>query len=132
MYIDRAYMLNSIDEANLNILTGGSENKLNEKIKASDSMIDSYLRSKITALPLTDPPDSIKQISYDITIYNLHDRVQFNDIPDWVKDKYIAAIDYLNKIASGKVTLIPEISQTNVETTVLVGGDDPVMTRSFP
>lgn len=131
-YIDKNYILNSIDLSKLNALTGNNDSRLAEKIKASDSMIDSYLRSKIKTLPIDPVPDSIKQVSFDLTIFNLHDRVQYSDIPQWVKDKYDAAIDYLTKIAQGKVTLIPEPPEDDVESSVEVGGYDTVMTRKFP
>src|SRR5690554_4710795 len=98
MYSNKDYFLEKIDEFELNKLTGGKDKNLESAIETADSVIDSYL-TNITSIPLADVPEMIRQLSYDIATFYLHDRIQYSDIPERVKDKYDAAIFLLKDIA---------------------------------
>lgn len=95
-------------------------------------MVDSYLRSKIKQLPLESPPESIKSTTYSITLWHLHDRIQPNKIPEWVLDKYDAAINYLKDIANGKATLtFTEGESPELESEIVVDGYPKRMKRDM-
>lgn len=87
-------------------LTAG--NIRDEAIASADSLIDSYLQNRISSLPLDEPPKAIVQCSCDIVIYNLHCRIQYQDIPEWVQTRYNYCIKYLQDIAKGLVSLSSE------------------------
>lgn len=72
-----------------------------EAIATADSIIDSYLQNRISDLPIDTPPRSIVQASCDIAIYNLHSRIQYVDIPEWVNARYLAVMQWLKDIAKG-------------------------------
>lgn len=115
MYSDKTYFLTKINETELNKLTGTSDTNLEKAIMAADSLIDSYAVN-VTTIPMTAPPEIVKQLSYDIAVFYLHDRIQYSDIPERVKDKYDAAVNYLKDIASGKANLgVPaEAAETGI------------------
>lgn len=109
-YSDKTYFLNKIKESELNTLLKDDagvvqDDYLTEAVKSADNMIDGYLRSAVKTVPLSPVPDIIKQYSYFIATYFLHDRIQYNDIPDRVKDNYDAAINFLKDVAAGKASL---------------------------
>jgi len=123
-YTDRAYFENKIQPEELQKLIGNGDEILLSAIKSADSMINSYIRNVVKNIPLILPsedngmvtpippleelfnaPAMIKQCSYDIAMFYLHDRIQYSEIPGWVKDKYNAAIDYLTKVAKGIISL---------------------------
>lgn len=106
-YTNKAYFLTKINVEELNKLTNNTDSNLTEAIASADSLIDSYLTNVVVkgSLPLVSPPIVIKQASYDLGIYFLHDRIQYDEIPQWVKDKYTACIDTLTKIAKGVIGL---------------------------
>lgn len=109
-YSDKTYFLNKIKESELNTLLKDDagvvqDDYLTEAVKSADNMIDGYLRSAVKTVPLNPVPDIIKQYSYFIATYFLHDRIQYNDIPDRVKDNYDAAINFLKDVAAGKASL---------------------------
>lgn len=128
-YSDEEYFLTKINQEELDKLTGEDEEGVNleSAIAAADSLIDSYLSSKTTT-PLDEPPEIIKQLSYDIAIFYLHDRIQYNDIPERVKDKYDAALNFLKDIASGKAGL-PGIDDEDIEGSVQYDVNTPVFDR---
>lgn len=108
-YIDKAYILTKFNSAELDKLTGGGvsgDSNLVEQIKAADSLIDGYVSSALVSVPITAPvPEMIKQLSYDITMYNLYDRLDLQDIPDRIQKKYDAAIVILKDIAKKLITI---------------------------
>ncbi|HRE10766.1 MAG TPA: DUF1320 family protein [Ignavibacteria bacterium] len=108
-YTDKAYFLTKFDTAELDKLTGGGvtgDSNLVEAIKAADSLIDGYVISALVAVPVASPvPEMIKQLSYDITMYNLYDRLDLQDIPDRIQKKYDAAIVTLKDIAKKLITI---------------------------
>lgn len=76
-----------------------------EAIATSDETIDSYISSAVGTVPLDEPTKIITQCSVDIAIFNLHSRIQYDRIPEWVKDRYDACISWLKDIQSGKANL---------------------------
>lgn len=76
-----------------------------EAIATADETIDSYISSAVDTVPLDEPTKVITQCSVDIAIFNLHSRIQYDRIPDWVKDRYDACIAWLKDIATGKANL---------------------------
>lgn len=123
-YTDREYFLLKIKEEELNKLTDTYGSILDAAVLSADSLINSYLKNIITALPLLTVPEIIKQCSYDIAIFYLHDRIQYSEIPQWVKDKYNAAIDFLTKVAKGTISL--EIETENSSSPEYVEPDDNI------
>lgn len=109
-YTDKAYFLTKIKDTELDkLLLDGSDvpqdDYLVEAIKSADSVIDGYLRNAVNTVPLVTVPDMIKQYSYFIALYFLHDRIQYNEIPQRVKDNYDLSINYLKDVASGKASI---------------------------
>ncbi len=130
-YTNKSYFLAKINSEELNKLTGGSDDNLDIAIQSADSMINSYLKNVVANVPIisnvvTDKyPPAIRQCSYDLAIFYLHDRIQYSEIPQWVKDKYNAAIDFLTKIAKGIITL--EIETENASSEDYQEPDDNVV-----
>lgn len=82
-----------------------AEEILEDAIETADDTIDSYISSAVSTVPLDEPTRMISQCSVDIAIFNLHSRVQYDRIPEWVKDRYDACISWLKDIQSGKANL---------------------------
>jgi phage gp36-like protein len=80
-----------------------------EQIKAADDEIDGYLRSRYN-LPLTTTPARIKQISKDLSIYNIYKRRHRADMPDSLISLYKSTIGELEQIRKGYISL--EITDT--------------------
>jgi phage gp36-like protein len=116
-YSDKDYFLTKINSGELLNLTGNEDPNLTAAISSADSLIDSYLTNAVETLPLDPVPDMIKQISYDIAIFYLHDRIQYKDIPDWIRDKYDAAINFLKDVAKG-VANIPGLTSVEISESV--------------
>lgn len=128
MYTDKDYFLTKLNEEDLNNLLGDNDDNLTNAIQAADSLIDSYLTNVATTVPLASPPDIVKQLSYDIAVFYLHDRIQFVDIPERVKTKYDAAISFLKDVARGMAN-IPGLETTDSETGIKYDGNSNVMGR---
>ncbi len=75
-----------------------------EQIKAADEEIDGYLRSKYP-LPLSSVPQRIRQLSKDISIYNVYKRRHRLDMPDTLVSLYKMAVAELDQIRKGFVSL---------------------------
>lgn len=136
-YTDKTYFLTKIKESDLdNLLKDDSgtpqDDFLTEAVKSADSLINGYLKKAVKTLPIPAEklPDIIKQYSYDIAIYNLHDRIQFDDIPSRIKDKYDAAVNYLKDIASGEADLdIQDAEEGDITSQVAYFVDENRMSR---
>ena len=129
MYSDKNFFLTKISQTELDNLTGAVDANLDAAIESADGLIDSYLQT-VTAVPLAIVPAIVKQLSYDIAVFFLHDRIQYNEIPQRVKDKYDSSIFFLKDVAAGKANL-PGISADVINGTVnylLEGGN--LMTRN--
>lgn len=128
-YIDKAYLLKVVKQADYTNLTGGDDTAFDTAVAGAQSMVDGYLQSRVKTLPLTDPPESIKNDTANITLFNLHRRIQPNQIPEWVKDLYDASIDHLKDISKGLVMIKFNDPEPEQESTVEVTGNQAVMRR---
>lgn len=83
----------------------------NEQINAADDEIDSYIRARYT-LPIVNIPERLKQISKDISIYNLYKRRHRQDMPEGIVNIYKDRIKELLNIQAGKIDIgVPEAPQ---------------------
>lgn len=127
-YTDEEFFLTKINKTELDKLTGGEEENLIAAIAFADSMIDSYLTGVVKTLPLETVPDVIKQFSYDIAIFSMHDRIQYTDIPDWVKNKYDSAVFFLKDVARGQAN-IPGLTSEQKDESISYAVNENVFNR---
>jgi phage gp36-like protein len=127
MYSNKEYFLTKIDLETLNTLTNSVDDNLNSAISSADSLINGYIGSAVK-LPLTPVPDILKQVSYDIAVFHLHDRIQYKDIPERIRDKYDAALNYLKDVAAGKV-IIDGVQAEQAEGQIQYGSDGCLFDR---
>ncbi|MCI0450500.1 MAG: DUF1320 domain-containing protein [Chlorobi bacterium] len=128
MYSDKNYFLTKIKLEELNNLTETSDSNLNDAIAAADSLIDGYLKKVVKTLPLNPVPEIIKQTSYQIALYFLHDRIQYSDIPERVALNYDNAISFLIDVASGKAN-IHVVDDANLNPQIEFETDENVFNR---
>lgn len=123
MYIDKSYILKKINSEKLNILSGGDDANIEDAIQDASDVIDGYIRNVVT-LPIDEEqvPLVIKRICYDITIYYLHDRVDYVDVPEAVETKYKEAMKLLKGISSGEVNLVSV--EDDKKSNLIDGGSD--------
>lgn len=119
-YSAKADFQKRFTDAKLIALTRGTgainETNLNEAIATADSIIDSYLMSVCSTLPLNDPPAYIKNYSVIIAVKELQKSIQYKDIPEFVMKEYDAAIAHLKDIAKGNANIaIDETTETRVD-----------------
>lgn len=110
-YINVSVLLNYISEDELIRLTDDLNNgtiitsKVEEAIKSAESEFESYLKG-IYSEPLSNPlPKILVQIIVDITIYNLYKRRMRLDMPESITQIYKTAVDKLEKIRRGVITI---------------------------
>jgi phage gp36-like protein len=102
-------ILDQLDEAVLIRLTDdegtGSVNtaRVDQAIADADAEIDGYLGAR-HPVPLDPVPANIHKYSVDIAVYNLFSRKR-DTAPEIRKERYKAAIRYLEGVAEGKWTL---------------------------
>lgn len=89
---------------------------LEKAIQKADELIDTYI-SSVTSVPIPDAkiPKLITGYSVIISIYGLHARIQYEDIPEFWKDKYKDVINHLKDISAGKANLIIKDDEGNIE-----------------
>ena len=107
-------------DAKLINLTRGSgsinDSNLEEAIKTADSIIDSYLSSVCSTLPLATFPEFIKDYSVTIAFKSLHKGIQLKDIPSFVMEEYKSAIKHLEDISKGIANIkFDETVETRVD-----------------
>lgn len=135
MYCTKTDILKRIKKAQYDALTAPDaegiteENILNEAIAGADSTIDGYLKKVTKVLPMASPPKSITDCSCTIAIFNLHARIQYDQIPEFWKDKYDAAIAFLRDVSKGMADLSVEIEETNRVTMIKAHGSGRVFGR---
>ncbi len=130
-YIDVDYISSFIQDEDLEALTGGDPDNLDNAIKRAKGRIDSYLANQYT-LPIAEVPEDIKGLCLDLTIYFLHTRTQSNLVPEMVAKKYDDAIVVLKDIASGKGKLAFTIDpKPEKDESVITEGFTPVMSRGM-
>jgi len=131
MYIDVDYISSSIQDEDLEALTGGEPENLDIAIKRATGRIDFYLANQYT-LPIAEVPEDIKGLCLDLTIYFLHTRTQSNLVPEMVAKKYDDAIVVLKDIASGKGKLPFTVDpKPEKDESVITEGFTPVMSRGM-
>ena len=128
-YSDKHFFQTKISDEEINKLTDSNDDFLFVAIESADSLINSYLKNIVKYIPLGYVPPSIQQCSYDIALFYLHDRIQYSEIPQWVEDKYNAAIDFLTKIAKGIISLDIDSSANPAEDNIKFYGKESVMDR---
>jgi len=69
----------------------------------ADALIDGYIGGRGWTLPLSPVPTIIAKFSDDILIYDLYGRR--GGAPEYVKERYMNAIKFLQGIAEGKNSL---------------------------
>lgn len=129
MYSDKAFFLNFIDAGELQGITANSDANLLAAIEVADNEIDGYLRSRITTLPLQNPPAKIRECSFHMARKTLYSRKSPNNIPDFIVKNYDDAVSYLKNISKGLVQLMPEPSSSVQEDFFYFEGYDSVMSR---
>ncbi len=98
--IDEAVLIQLTDTTDSGVVDAG---KTDRAIRDADALIDSYA-GKVYKVPLLNPvPDVITGISATLAIAGLH-KFRSVDSPVW-SEAYKRAVEFLNKVASGAVTL---------------------------
>lgn len=88
------------------------DEKIEEAILKADGKIDGYLRGKYI-LPIEELPEDIKELSVDISIYNLFSRKPEIPMPEIYVKRYDDAIKQLKDIQ--KEVFILDIPQVSVD-----------------
>ncbi len=78
--------------------------KIEDAIKSAQVEIDPYARKRYNT-PFNPVPESIKRLTVDIAVYNLYSLKGLSESDQTIKDRYNAAIKFLERLALGKVTL---------------------------
>ena len=132
-YSAKADILEQLDEDVLIQLTddddAGSvdDDKVTRAVADADATIDAYCQGRYT-IPLSPVPDKIRQVSVDIAIYNLYSRRK--GAPETRKDRYNAAIRFLEKVSEGKIKLGASTpAATNTANSVKIDYNDRIFTR---
>ena len=73
-------------------------------ITNADAVINGYLQAQYT-IPLSSTPELIKQLSIDLTVYNLYTRRENASIPDDVSKRREQSLKTLEKINQNKLKL---------------------------
>jgi len=86
-----------------------NEDNLARAIEDADSVINGYVRARYR-VPFDTVPKLIRQISTDLTIYNLASRKYTVEMPDTYRNRYTDSIKLLRAIKSGEVDMedVPE------------------------
>lgn len=136
-YTDKDYFLTKIKESDLDGLLKDDdgevqEDYLTDAIATADEMIDSYLKAVVTSgLPLDEPGRMIKQCSYNIAMFYLHDRIQYNDIPDKIKENYDSAVKWLKDIKNGNVDIGIKSGTDEAKTSgIFFSGEENIFSRN--
>jgi phage gp36-like protein len=97
-------------------------------IAASEATIDAYCQKRYT-VPLSPIPAQIAGLCVDIAVYNLYSRSDLA-MPEVRKDRYNAAIRFLEKAAEGKIELGASTpAQVNTDNTVHIDSATRKFTR---
>ncbi len=91
-----------------------------EAILYSETLINGYLRGRYS-IPIiniglgTEPPDILKILAVDLSIYRLYSRRFQTDTPDSISEKYKNSIRILEQIQKGIISLGIETTGTAPE-----------------
>ena len=98
-------------------------------IEDADATIDTYCQARYT-VPLDPVPTRIREVSVDVSIYNLYSR-RDDMIPYLRKDRHKEAIRFLEKVSEGKIELGASTpAPTNTGDTVDITYNDRIFTRT--
>lgn len=103
---------------------------LTEAITNADGMIDAILRGHVSPLPIDPVVAIIKDISVELTIYNLYLRRFGANMPDGLSTRKKDAMALLNGIAAGKISLSDEQQGQQSEASVKVRAQERMFPRS--
>jgi len=83
----------------------------------ADELINTFLRGRQT-IPLAVVPDFIKNLSIDLTIYNLYRRRMRLEMPDTIKELKTEAMNMLTKVQRGdlKISDSPQVQSGQIAT----------------
>lgn len=101
---------------------------IDEAITGADDEINGYVALRYT-VPLSPVPGLIRTMSINIAIKNLHDRRGIER--DTVKENYKHAINQLQKIAEGKMTLGDTPGPAETESGIPASSTTPDDGRTF-
>ncbi|MCA9386051.1 DUF1320 domain-containing protein [Candidatus Dojkabacteria bacterium] len=111
-YIDSAYIKARVDDTTLKNLTkerGGAdaidEAVIAAKIADAQSIVDSKIAKRYTT-PVTSPSDRLKQLTFDIALYNIYRIHKTHKMDEEVKFSYEQALRDLTRIEDGKSDLV--------------------------
>jgi phage gp36-like protein len=93
------------------------DDTVEQAITTADATIDAYCQQHYT-IPISPVPARIADLSVDIAVYNLYSRSDLA-MPEVRKDRYNAAIRFLEKVAEGKI-------QFGADTPAPADGNDSV------
>ncbi len=111
MYCILSDILPTVSEAEIARLTDDengrviNESVVNEAISKGDELINGYLRSRINVLPLSSPPQLVKNISVDLAVYYLYQRRYRTNMPESIENQYKTTIKTLEQIQKGLINL---------------------------
>ena len=100
------------------LLDDVSDDKLSEIIEQQSRVIDDFLQNTKN-IPWDDveAPDSnlpliIQELCITFVKYKIYMRASFKDVPDFIQKEYNNAINLIEKIQSGKITIGPKETYT--------------------
>ena len=83
-------------------------------IARADSLIDSYLRAVYSGdLPLTSPPETVRNVSAEIAVYYLWESTNVSHDDNPRADAYDRSLSWLRDLAKGLVVLDLPGGETN-------------------
>lgn len=104
---------------------------LTEAVSTADSIIDGYLKSVVKTLPHTDIPEAITDCSANISIYILHSRIQYHDVPEFWKERYDTCISYLKDVSKGLANIEAAIEDEEQQDSLKAYSNQNVFNRNL-
>lgn len=117
---DISAVLAEVEIARLTDDIGGeiiNSNIVDNAISAADELIDGYLRSRYSSLPLSTVPKLITNISVDLAIFYLHQRRFRTNMPESIESQYKNQVRILEQIQKGFISLGIEPVSTETKQT---------------
>lgn len=86
-------------------------------IQQAQNEIDAYCRGQYKVPFASPPPEIIRKLAIDMTLFHIFSGYGFNFASDSsdriIKVRYDNAIDFLKQVAAGKLGILPGASTTN-------------------
>ncbi len=94
-----------INDTDLQTLTGGNNNMLDKAENLSVATMKSFIAVRYDADGIFSPPlqEPLKSILIDLMLWHLHANISPDHIPELRKERYDAAMQWLNKLALGEI-----------------------------